>query len=129
MNNEDLQQISNILDQKLDPIIQGQAKLEQGQAKLEQGQAKLEQGQAKLEQKVDSLDKKTSRIFDNLADFREEVKQGQDYTHRVINDGFEKIAQQMTQLFAHEKRITSLEHSMTKMSVLAPEHFKMKVVK
>ncbi len=87
---------------------------------IKQDVSSLKQGQV-------TLDTKVSKISDNLADFREEVKEGQDYTRRTINDGFQQIAEQMNKLFAHEKRITNLEHNMTKMSVLAPEHFKVKI--
>ena len=123
MNNEqlilnelkDIKQGQEKIEQEIGGLKQGQEKIEQEIGGLKQGQVKLEQGQA--------------RIINDLVDFREEVKQDQVYTHARINEGFEKIAEQMVHLFAHEKRITELEHGMAKMSVLVPMHFEMRTRK
>ena len=44
-----------IVDNKIDPLKKGVARLEAGQAKLEAGQAKLTAGLFKLEAKLDQL--------------------------------------------------------------------------
>ena len=113
--------------EKFEKLEQGQIKLEQGQEKiinrvekLEQGQIKLEQGQVKLEQGQVKLEQGQEKIINDLADFKAGVKEGTDYTHKVMNQGFENINENMKQLFAHERRITNLESQVEKISAFVP---------
>ena len=97
-----------------------QEKLEKGQMRLENRQEKLEQVQKRLEDRQGELEKGQNRFFNEIADFRAEVKEGAEHTDKLINDGFKKTSENLKQLFAHEKRITRLEHQVIKMSVLLP---------
>jgi uncharacterized protein YoxC len=73
-----------------------------------------------LKQDVSGLKIGQEKLAKSLNEFREEVKESDKYTHDRINEGFRDISENMKQLFAHEKRITSLEHDMIKISMLLP---------
>ena len=112
------------LEQGQEKIINRVEKLEQGQEKiinrvekLEQGQVKLEQGQEKI---INDLADFKADVKNEFSDFRTEVKEGTDYNHKVMSQGFENINENMKQLFAHERRITNLESQVEKISAFAP---------
>ena len=84
MTNEEFQKIVleelKKLNEKVDNLEQGQAKLGQSQVKLEQSQTKLEQGQAKLEQSQTKLEQGQAKLEQSqtkLEQGQEKLKQGQ----------------------------------------------------
>lgn len=127
MTQEDLQQISNLLNQKFAENNKRFEKIDQRFEAIDRFQefAIKEFKENRIFQKfvvekLDKLEKGQQRLENQLIDFQEDVKQDQKYSHDRINEGFKNIAEQMVQLFAHEGRITSLEHQVARMSAFVP---------
>ena len=105
MTNQDLKQISDLLEQKLDeklePIKQdinmlkkGQEKLEKGQERLEARQEKLEIRQERLETRQEKLEKGQEKLILSFLDLKDEVdglKEENQKTRRQIITSEEKI--------------------------------------
>ena len=89
MKKEDLQQISDLLDKKLDK--------------------KLNPKFAEIDKRFNKLEKWQDSILDSLVDFRQEVKDDQEYTHKRIDQGFKNISEQMVSIQSNKRRITNLE--------------------
>ncbi len=101
LTKDDLQAIGEIIDQRIKPLHQGQARLEQGQAqtnerlsKLEDGQVRLEDGQTHLKTAVEALKAGQDDIRDKMA------------TEAVVMDLGAKV-DRITR--NHERRIEELE--------------------
>ena len=130
MNKEDLQQIADLLnpkfenidskfdkidskfdkiDSKFDKLDEHMGTLENGMTKLDERMRTLENGMIKLDRRVDNLEQWQDRIINDISDFRQEVKEDQEYTHRRIDQGFINISEQMAHSFANERRIKHLE--------------------
>ncbi len=59
----DISAIGKIIDQKIEPLVKGQADISKGQANLVKGQADLVSNQSDLVEKYMSLDKNMKRGF------------------------------------------------------------------
>ena len=104
-NKDLIQAISNMMDEKLDPLKADIAELKQGQAKMQGDIAKLEQGQAKLEKETRNISQsvaviemttvtKLDLISEGLTGWQERNKQ---------------IDRHETELENHDHRIFALE--------------------
>lgn len=117
-------QKEDLILKELKDIKESQKELVQRVGSLEKGQANLEKGQAALGKDFDDLKTEfkegLSEVRSEIRDSRVEMKVKLDHAHKFINDGFRNISESLKQLFAHEKRITSLEHNFIRMTVLLP---------
>ena len=123
MNKEDLQQIANLLnprfdkidskfdeiDSRFDKIDLKFGEIDSRFDKLDKRVDNLELGITKLDKRVGNLEQWQDKIINNLDDFRKEVKDDQEYTHRRIDQSFINISEQMTHSFTNERRIKHLE--------------------
>ncbi len=73
------------LNEKVSSLDSRVWKLEKWQAKLEKWQAKLEKWQAKLEYIINEL-------REDFVNFKNETNSNFDYTHKLINQAFQKIS-------------------------------------
>ncbi|MBW1809338.1 MAG: hypothetical protein JRJ87_14170 [Deltaproteobacteria bacterium] len=100
------------VNQRLDNVEAGQARLEQGQAKLEQGHAKLEQGQARLEQGHAKLEQGHAKLEQGQAKLEQgqaRLEQGQAGMQVEIREINQTLGLLRPIANDHESRIQALE--------------------